>query len=53
MDEPAATMAGVGGQEDLMPSALVMEDSRALGIDAVSGDHLEEEEEHITGELSD
>jgi len=44
MDEPAATMASVGALEDLMPSSSVMEDSRALGIDAIGGGHLEEEQ---------
>jgi hypothetical protein len=45
MDEPAATMAGVEGLEDWMSSSSVMEDSRALGIDAVGGGHLEEEQQ--------
>jgi hypothetical protein len=45
LDEPAATMAGVEGLEDRMPSSSVTEYSRALGNDAIGGDHLEEEQQ--------
>jgi hypothetical protein len=50
MDQPADSMAGVGGQEDittvdLMASSSLMEDSRALEIHAVGGGRREDEQQ--------
>ena len=53
MDEPAASMENVGGQEDgittadLMASSSLMEDSRALEIDAVGNGRREDEQTQV------
>jgi hypothetical protein len=44
MDEPAASMDDVGGQEDIRTVDL-MEDSRALEIDALGDGHQEDEQQ--------
>jgi len=53
MDAPVASMENVGGQEDgittadLMASSSLMEDSRALEIDAVGNGRREDEQTQV------